>query len=153
MNAVVLQRPDHLQAGAVPDVGEAWIFMPAKISLQNAAVFRAIENCAPLFEFAHPVRRFLGVKLGHAPLIYVLAAAHRVREVDLPVVAIVDIGQGSCDSTLGHDGMGFTEKRFANKPDRNSRSRCLDCGAQSGAAGADYENIVLMSLVFGHGRR
>ena len=47
VHAVVLQGADHFQAGAIADVREARIFMTTKISLQNAAVFRPIEDRAP----------------------------------------------------------------------------------------------------------
>src|SRR5439155_21100524 len=44
VHTVILQRSNHLQTGAVPDVRESRIFMAAEISLQNASVTRAIEN-------------------------------------------------------------------------------------------------------------
>ena len=113
VDAVVLQRADHFQTGAVADVGEARIAMAAEVALQNAAVFRAVEERAPGFQFAHAVRRFLGVQFGHAPVVEVLAAAHGVGEMDAPVVAVVDIGHGGGDAAFGHDGVGFAEQRFA----------------------------------------
>ena len=87
--AVILQRADQLEAGAVADVREPRIAMAAEVALVDAAVRRAIEHRAPGFELAHAVGRFLGVQLGHAPVVDVLAAAHRVGEVHLPVVAVV----------------------------------------------------------------
>src|ERR1019366_10364864 len=50
MHAVVLQRANHFETSAVADMGEARILMPPKVSLQNAAVFRAIKHRAPSFE-------------------------------------------------------------------------------------------------------
>ena len=129
---------------------EPRIFVAAKISLQNAAVLRAIENRAPRFQFAHAIGRFLGVQLGHAPVVDVLAAAHRVGEMDFPIVAIVHIRQRRRDAAFGHDGVRFAEKRFANQPDRNARRRRFDRRAQSRAAGADDEHVVFESLVVGH---
>ncbi len=117
MHAVVLQRPDHLETGAIADVGETRIFMATEISLQNAPVFGAIEDRAPSFQFTHAVGRFLRVQLGHAPLVDVLTAAHRVREMHFPVIAIIDIGERGRDAALGHDGMRFAEKRFADESD------------------------------------
>ena len=38
MDAVVLQRPDHLQAGPVAHVREARILVPAEVALENPAV-------------------------------------------------------------------------------------------------------------------
>ena len=125
-----------------PDVRKSRIFVAAKISLQNAAVLRAIEDRAPRFEFAHAIGRFLGVQFRHAPLIDILAAAHRVGEVDFPIVAIVDVGERSGDSPFGHDGVRFAEQTFANHPDRNAGGRRFDGRAQSRAAGTDDKNVV-----------
>ena len=131
VHAVVLQGADHFQAGAIAHVREARIFMAAEISLQNAAVFRAIEYRAPCLEFAHPRGRFLGVQLGHSPVVHVLPAAHGVGEMDLPVVAIVHIGQRGRDSAFRHHGMGFAQQRFANHADRHARGRRFDRRAQA----------------------
>ncbi len=107
VDPVILQGADHFQAGAIADMGEPRIFVAAKISLQNPPVFRAIEDRAPGLEFAHPGRRFAGVQLGHAPIVDVLPAPHGVGEMNLPVVAIVDVGERGRDPALGHDGMRF----------------------------------------------
>src|SRR6266568_6805709 len=63
MNAVILQRANHLEPGTIADMRQPGIFMASEISLQNAAVFRAIEHGAPSFELAHAIRRFLRMKL------------------------------------------------------------------------------------------
>ena len=110
VHAVILQRADHLQPGAIADVREARIFVAAEISLQNAAVFRAIENRAPGLELAHPRGRFLGVQLRHPPIVDVLPAAHRVGEMDLPVVAVVHVGERGRDPAFRHHGMRFAEQ-------------------------------------------
>ena len=47
MDAVVLQRADHLEAGAVADVREARIAVAAEVALQDAAVLRAVEDARP----------------------------------------------------------------------------------------------------------
>ena len=151
VHAVVLQGADHLQSGAIADVREARIFVTAKISLQNAAVFRAIEDRAPGLEFAHPSGRFLGVQLGHPPIVDVLPAAHRVGEMDLPVVAVVHVGERGGDPAFRHHGVRFAEQRFANHPDRHARRRRFDRRAQTGAARADDEDVVGESFVVGHG--
>ena len=118
MDAVVLERADHLQARAVADVGEPRITMPAEVSLEDPAVVRAVEDGAPRFQLAHAVRRFLRVELGHAPVVDVLPAAHRVGEVDAPVVAVVDVAHGGGHAALGHDGVGLAQQRLADQPDR-----------------------------------
>ena len=121
VDAVVLQRADHLQAGAVADVGQARIAVAAEVALQDAAVLGAVEHRAPGLELAHAVGRFLGVQLGHAPVVEVLAAAHRVGEVDLPVVALVDVGQRRGDAALGHHRVRLAEQRLADQADRDAR--------------------------------
>ena len=49
VDAVVLQGADHLEAGAVADVGEARITVSAEIALRNLAFLGAIEHRAPGF--------------------------------------------------------------------------------------------------------
>ena len=113
MDAVILQRADHLEAGAIADVREARIAMAAEVALQDAAVLRAIEHRAPGFELAHAIGRFLRVQLGHAPVVQVLAAAHRVGEVHAPAVAVVDVGHRRRHAAFGHDGVRLAEQRLA----------------------------------------
>ena len=146
VDAVVLQRADHLQAGAIADVGEARVAVAAEVALQDAAVLGAIEDRAPGLELAHAIGRLLGVQLGHAPVVEVLAAAHRVGEVDLPAVAVVDVGHRRRHAALGHDRVGLAEQRLADEADRRARRRRLDGGAQPGAARADDDDVVLVGL-------
>jgi hypothetical protein len=130
VDAVVLQGADHLQAGAVADVGEARIAMAAEIALRNLAFLGAIEDRAPGFEFVHARGRFLGVQLGHAPVVDVLAAAHGVGEMDLPAVAVVDVAHRRRHAALGHDGVRLAEQRFADEPDAHAGRRGFDGRAQ-----------------------
>jgi hypothetical protein len=125
--------------------------MPAEISLENPAIFRPIENCAPGFQLADAIRRFLRVELGHPPIVDILSAAHRIGEVDLPAVPIVDVRERRRDPAFGHYGMRLAEQTFANHPDGNAGCRCFNRGPQSRAAGADDENVVLESFVVRHG--
>ena len=147
MDAVILQRADHLEAGAVADVREPRIAVAAEVALQDPAVRRAVEDRAPGFELAHAIRRFLGVQLGHAPVVDVLPAAHRVGEVHLPAVAVVDVGERRGDAAFGHDRVRLAEQRLADQPDRDARGRGFDRRAQAGAAGADDEDVVFVCLV------
>ena len=78
MNAVVLQRANHFQAGAVTDVRQARITMAAEVALQNAAFLGTVEQRAPGFKLAHAVRRFFRVKFSHTAIVDVLTATHRV---------------------------------------------------------------------------
>jgi hypothetical protein len=102
VNAVVLERTDHLQAGAVSHVGQPGILVAAEVALKDAAIRRAVEQGAPGFQLPHPVRRLLGVQLRHAPVVDVLATAHRVGEVHPPAVPVVHVAERGRDPTLGH---------------------------------------------------
>ena len=149
VDAVILQRADHLEAGAIADVREARIAVAAEVALQDPAVLGAIEDRAPRLELAHAIGRLLRVQLRHAPVVQVLAAAHRVGEVDLPVVALVDVAHRGGHAALGHDGVRLAEQRLADEPDGDARRRRFDRGAQAGAAGADDEHVVLVGLELG----
>ena len=153
MNAVILERANHLQPGAIADMREARISMPAEVPLQNAAVLRPIENRAPRLEFADAIRRFLRVQLGHPPIVHVLAAAHRVGEVHPPAVAIIDVRQRRRDAAFGHHGVRLAEQRLADQPDRHARRRRFNRGAQTRPARTDDENVVLERFVFSHRAR
>ena len=52
MDAVILQRADHLEAGAIADVREPRIAVAAEVALEDAAVGRAVEQRAPRLELA-----------------------------------------------------------------------------------------------------
>ena len=59
VDAVVLQRADQLEAGAIADVREARIAVAAEVALADQAVLGAVEDRAPLLELAHALRRLL----------------------------------------------------------------------------------------------
>jgi hypothetical protein len=115
VDAVLLERADHLEARAVADVREARVLVAAEVALQDAPVGGAIEERAPLLELLHPVRRFHGVQLRHAPLVQVPPALHRVAEVDLPVVLRLDVAERRGDTPLGHHRVGLAEERLADQ--------------------------------------
>jgi len=117
IDRVVLQCADHLETGAVSHVRQSRVFVSAEIALENPSIGSAVEHCAPCLELAHAIRRFLRVKLGHPPVIEILAAAHRVGEVHSPVVSIVDVAERRRDTAFGHHGVRFTEERFADETD------------------------------------
>ena len=124
--------------------------MAAEVALQDPAIGGAVEDGAPGFELADAVGSFLGVELGHAPVVDVLAAAHGVGEVDLPVVAVIDVGQGGGDAALGHDGVGLAQQRLAHQADRDAGRGSFDGRAQPGAAGADDQDVVFVRFVVCH---
>ena len=121
--------------------------MAAESALQNCAAFGAIKKRAPLFEFADALGSFLGVELGHAPVVQQFSAAHGVAEMCFPVVGGVDVGHGRGDAAFGHDGVGFAEQRFADHADARALREGFDGGAQARAAGADDQNVVLVGFV------
>ena len=153
VDAVILQRADHLEAGAIADVREARIAMAAEVALEDPAVLGAIEHRAPGLELADAIGRFLRVQFGHAPVVDVLAAAHGVGEVHLPAVAVVDVGERRGDAPFGHDRVGLAEQRLADQPDLHAGRRRFDGRAQTGAAGADHENVVFVRFEVRHRMR
>jgi hypothetical protein len=88
--------------------------------------------------------RFLGVQLGHAPVVDVLAAAHRVGEVHLPVVAVVDVAHRGRHAALGHDGVRLAEQRFADQPDLDAGAEASMAARKSRAARADHQHVVFV---------
>ena len=150
MNAVILQRADHFETGAVAHVRQARIAMAAEIALQNAAVLGAIEHRAPGFQFAHARRRFFGVQLRHAPVVQILAAAHGVGEMDAPVVAIVHVAHGRGHSAFGHHRVRLAQQRFRDHADLHARRRGFNRRAQSRAARAHHQHVEFDLLIFRH---
>jgi hypothetical protein len=150
MDAVVLKRANHLQPGPVADVRQARVLMSSEVALENAAVGSPVEEGAPRLEFPNPIGRFLGMKLGHTPVVHVLPPAHSIGEMHSPVVTVVHIRQGGRDPSFGHDGVGFAEQGLAHQTDLGTRRRRRDCRPEPRAAGADDEDIVLEGLVFAH---
>src|ERR1700720_1945092 len=53
MDAVILERANHLETRAVAHVSKPRVSMTAKVALKDFAVGGAIEHRAPCFEFAH----------------------------------------------------------------------------------------------------
>jgi hypothetical protein len=69
MDAMILERADQFQAGAVPDVGEPRIAMAAEIALKNPPVSRAIKHRTPGFQLPDALGRLLRVQFDHPPVI------------------------------------------------------------------------------------
>ena len=150
MDAMILQRADHLEAGAVADVGQAGIAMAAEVALQDLAIGSAVEDGAPGLQLPNARRRLLGVDLGHAPVVDILSAAHGVGEMDLPVVALVDIAQRGGHAALGHHRMRLAQQRLAHQANFDAGRGSFDGRSQSGTAGADDQDVMFVSLKFGH---
>ena len=127
----VLQGADDLQAGAVTDVGEPRETVATEVTLQDAAVRSAVENRAPLLELVDAVGGFLGVQLGHPPVVQHLAAAHGVAEVHAPVVLFPHVAHGGSDAAFGHDGVGLAEQALADDRRPGAALVGLDGSAQT----------------------
>ncbi len=117
--------------------------------LQNVAAFCAVEEGAPLLKFANAIGGFLGMQLSHTPIVKKLSTAHGVAEMRFPIVGGVHVGHGGSDATFCHDGVGFSEQRFADHADRSALRERLKGRAQSRAAGANDENVVLAAFIAG----
>ncbi len=115
VNSLVLKRADHFQAGSVTDMSQPGIGVSAEVALVDAAGPSPVEHGSPFLQFANPFRSFLGMQLGHAILVQVLAALERVVEVSFPAVAIVGTGQRRCDSAFGHHRVRLAQQRFADQ--------------------------------------
>ena len=146
MHGLVLQRADQLEAGAVADVHEAPVRVPAERALRHLPVGRAVEDAAPLLELAHAVGRLLRVQLGHVPVVEVLAAEHRVLEVHLPVVLGRDVAERRRDAALRHHRVRLAEQRLADERRPRAVLGGGDRRAQPGAAGADHDHVVVVAL-------
>jgi hypothetical protein len=115
-DGVVLEGPDHLQTGP-------------------------IEDRSPAFKLTDPIRRFLGVELGHPRVVEELAADHRVPEVDLPRIVRGNVTQRRRDAALGHHRVGLAEERLAHERDAGAGVPRRDRRSKAGPAGADDEDI------------
>jgi hypothetical protein len=149
----VLERADHLETGAIADVGETRVAVAAEVALQDAAVGGAVEAGAPRLELAHAVGSLAREELRHAPVVEQLAAAHGVAEVHLPAVARVRGGEGRRHPALGHDRVRLPEQRLAHETDRRARERGLDRRPEPRAAGPYHEHVVDVALEAVHVRR
>jgi hypothetical protein len=150
IDGVVLKRADQLETGTVANVRQPRVAMTAEVTLVDAAVGRAVEHRAPAFQFAHPVGRLLGVDLGHPPVVHVLAAAHGVGEMHLPVVAVVVVPHRRRHAALGHHRVGLAEQRLTDEANRHPGAAGFDGGAQAGAAGANHQHVVGIGGVHRH---
>lgn len=86
----------------------------------------------------------------HAPVVYVLAAAHCVGETDLPIVAVVDIAHRRGHAALGHDRVGLAKQRLAGQSDTHARGRGLDRGPKSRPARTDDDHVVFKCRIVVH---
>src|SRR6185369_9801679 len=150
VDPMILERSNHLKPGAITDMREPRVSVSAEVALKNFPIGCAIEHGSPRLELAHSGGGLFRMQLRHSPVVDVLTSAHRVGEVDLPVVALVHVGERGSDSAFGHYGMSFSQERLAHEPDGHSRGGSFDCGSKACAARPDHQYVVLECLVFSH---
>ncbi len=147
LDDAVLEAADHFQTGAIADVTQSSIRVGAEGALEDATVGGAVEDGAIRFELVDAIGRLAGMQLGHPPVVDQLAAAHRVLEMDLPVVIRVDVAQGRGDAAFGHDRVGLAQQRLAYDRHLRAGGGRLDGGAHPGPAGPNHEHVGRQGLV------
>ncbi len=147
MDDAVLQRADHLEPSPIADVGEPRVLVTTEVALEDAAVARAIEHGAPRLELAHAIGRLARVQLGHAPVVHVLPAAHRIREVHAPGVALVHVGERRRNASLRHHGMRLPEQRLADEPNGDTGRCRFDRRPKPGTTSPNDEHVVVEPLM------
>ena len=140
---MVLQGAEHLETGAVADMGQARIAVAAEVPLKNLAILGAVKHRAPRLELAHARRRLARMMLGHDGIVEVATAAHGVCEVDFPTVAVVDIAHGRRHAALGHHGVRFAQQRLADDGRAHPMGARLHRRAQTRAACTDDQDVML----------
>ena len=141
---LLLQGADDLQPGAVADVRQPRVGVPAEVALADLAVLGAVEQRTVGLELPDPVGGFLGVQFRHPPVVQELAATHGVTEVHLPGVLGVDVAHRRRAAALGHHGVGLAEQRLGHHRDAQATFACLDHRAQTCTAGTDHDDVVLV---------
>jgi len=116
---------------------------------EKVSVAGAVEDGAPRLELADPVGSLLCVKLGHPRVVQQLPADHRVPEVDLPAVAVVDMAHRGGDAALSHDGVSLAQEGLAHDKHAGAAFSSSDRAAQAGATRSEDEHVGLHRLVRG----
>ncbi len=147
---LLLECADELEPGPIADVGQSGETMPSEVALEDQSLFGPIEQRPPLFEFADPIGRFLGVELGHAPVVEHLAPAHGVPEMHLPAVIGVDVPQCCSHATFGHHRVGLAQQRLADQGGAQPHRPRLDRRSQSCSSRADDDDVEVVGLVLSH---
>ena len=147
MDTVILKCPDHLKASPITHVCEPRVLMSTEVTLENFSVGRPIKKGTPLLQFSGTLGGLLRVQLGHAPTAEVLAASHCIRKVRRPSISLVNVGQRCRHPSFGHNGVGLSKQRLADKTNIDTSRSSFDGGSQPCATRADDENIVLDFLV------
>ena len=70
--------------------------------------------------------------------------------MNLPIIALIDVGEGRGHTPLGHDRMRLAEQGLADQTNFDSRRGGLNGRAQSRTASANNEHVVFESFVVSH---
>ena len=124
--------------------------MAAEVPLKDFSLLGAIKHGATGFQFPNARGRLLRVQFGHAPVVDILAAAHRVGKVNFPVVGWIHCTERRSNATFRHHRVCFAKQRLANQTDLDSRSRCFNRGTESRPACPDDQHVVLGGLILRH---
>ncbi len=149
-HGTVLQGPDHLETRAVAHVGKARVTMTTEVPLQDPAVRRAVEQCAPLLELEDAIGGFEGVDLSHPPVVEHLAAAHGVAEVNFPVVLRPHAGESRGDATFSHHRVCLAEEGLAHQCRARPHLARFDSRPEPCPTGADDHDVEVVPLGIGH---
>ena len=147
---LLLQCADDLKAGAVADVRQPRVGVPAEVALADPPVLGPVEQRPIGFQLPHPVGRFEGMQFGHPPVVQELPTAHGVLEVRLPVVLRVRVAHRGGAAALGHHGVGLAEQRLTDHRDLQAAFARLDDRTQTRAAGTDHDDVVLVPFDLNH---
>ncbi len=107
---LVLEGPDQLETGAVPDVAEPAVGVSPERALHDLPVLGPVEEGSVLLELMYPLDHLLRVDLGHPPVAQVLSLHDCVGEVNLPAVCRVDVPERGRYAALRHDGMRLSHQ-------------------------------------------
>jgi len=123
--------------------------MAAERPLVDASVRVRSNSCAPRLELVDAIRGFLGVDLRHAPVVVHLAAAHRVggnAPASCPRPFTLPSAAAAPPSAMT---VWLAEQRLADERDFGLLGARLDGGTQTGAAGADHDDVVIVTAQVG----
>ena len=105
-----------------------------------------------MFQFANAFRSFLGVKLGHTPVVHQLAAAHGVTEVRAPTVGFIDIGHGCGDAAFRHYRVRLAQQGLGDHGNARAGGQSFNCRTQARSARANDQDIMFMGFILRLGR-
>ena len=125
---------------------QSGVAVASEVALADLAVLGPVKKRTPLLELVNAFGCFLGMELGHAPMVEELSTPHRVSKMDLPVVFGPDIAECRRDTALGHDGVSLAEQATADERGVGPSVLSGYRGPQAGPACPDHYDVI--GLVF-----